>query len=251
MNASPYVLLYTLISPSFAFSISFINFESYILSECVPFSPTKRYKMSIRRIIFALLALVAFLPSAEAQLKEYDKLYFGLDRPRKRVEMGVLGSASMLFQSAEGVDISAKMGFRVGVVMAFCWDEQFAVQGEIGYLHHKSDVKTAAATYSLSSNVCEVPLLFSYRGIPHLRLNVGPVINLASSAHYESGGERIEAGSLRSTVGYAAGVAVEITRHLIIDARYTGNFRQSFNYAGGKEFNMRSHWATLTLGYVF
>ena len=94
-------------------------------------------------------------------------------------------------------------------------------------------------------------MLFSYRGIPHLRLNVGPVINLASSAHYESGGERIEAGSLRSTVGYAAGVAVEITRHLIIDARYTGNFRQSFNYAGGKEFNMRSHWATLTLGYVF
>lgn len=207
--------------------------------------------MSIRRIIFAALALVSFLPTAEAQLKDYDRLYYGLDRPRKRVEMGILGSASMLFQSAEGVDINPKMGYRVALVMAFCWDEQFAIQGEIGYLHHKSDVKTAAATLSLSSNICEVPLLFSYRGIPHLRLNVGPVINLASAARYESGGERIEAGSLRSTVGYAAGIAVEITRHLIIDARYTGNFRQSFNYAGGKEFNMRSHWATLTLGYVF
>lgn len=219
--------------------------------EYVRISPTECCKMGMRRIIFAVIALVAFLPVAEAQLKEYDKLYFGLDRPRKRVEMGVLGSASMLFQSAEGVDISAKMGFRVGVVMAFCWDEQYAVQGEIGYLYNRYNLETAEVQREVRSNIFEVPILFSYRGIPHLRLNLGPVVNLAAAARYDNGQERIEAGRVRSTLGYAAGVAVEVTRHLIIDARYTGNFRRSLNYFEGNEFKMRSHWATLTIGYVF
>lgn len=221
------------------------------MSEVVFISRAECEKMKLFRIIFVIVIFILSTSDVVAQMSDYDKLYYGLDRPRKRVEMGVLGSASMLFHSADDVDIDPKMGYRVALVMAFCWDERFAIQGEIGYLHHKSEVKTAAATHSLSSNICEVPLLFSYRGVSHLRFNVGPVINLASSARYESGGERIEAGSVRSTVGYAAGIAVEITRHLIIDARYTGNFRQSLNYAGGKEFNMRSHWATLTLGYVF
>jgi hypothetical protein len=207
--------------------------------------------MNLRRIIFIVIALLAFLPDAEAQLTEYKKHYYGLERPAKRVELGVSVGGAYMMSGVEGVDVEPRLGFRAAIMMSMCWSESYAIQGEIAYLHNKFDASYSGVSHRISGNIVEVPILFSYRGLRRVRFNLGPVLNVASAARYDLPKERVEAGQLRSIVGYAAGVAVEITPHLIIDARYTGNFSKSDNYFEGNEFNMRSHWATLTIGYVF
>ena len=207
--------------------------------------------MNLRRIIFIAIALLVFLPEAEAQLKEYDKLYYGLERPKKRVEMGVTIGGADMFSQADAVQIDPRLGFRGALMMSMCWDETYAIQGEIGYVHNKFDASIAGTTSRVSCNIVEVPIMFSYRGVRRVRFNVGPVLNVAATARYNTAQERIEAGGVRPTVGYAAGVAVELSRHLVIDARYTGNFGQSENYFEGEEYEMRSRWLMLSIGYVF
>lgn len=207
--------------------------------------------MNLRRIIFIAIALLVFLPDAKAQMTEYDKYYYGLERPRKRVELGISVGGAYMLSEAESVDIEPRLGFRAALMMSMCWSESYAIQGEIAYLHNKLDASYAGANHRINGNIVEVPILFSYRGLRRVRFNVGPVLNIASAARYDLTKERVEAGQLRSTVGYAAGVAVELTPHLIIDARYTGNFAKSDNYFEGCEFQMRSQWIGLSVGYVF
>lgn len=207
--------------------------------------------MNIRRTIFLLLALFMILTDVSAQMTEYNRLYYGLERPEKRVEMGITAGASYMFNSSSVVDTSPRMGVRASLVMAMCWHEQFALQGEVAYISSNLDISHAGVSHRVKSNIFEVPILFSYRGIRRVRINVGPVLNLASASRYSLTHERVEAGQLRSTVGYSAGLAVEISRHVVLDARYTGNFASTDCYFEGEEYQMRSGWAMFSIGYMF
>ena len=84
-----------------------------------------------------------------------------------------------------------------------------------------------------------------------MRFNVGPVLSLAGTGRYSTGQERVEFGRLRSTLGYTAGVGVNISDSVVLDARFTGNFARTENYFEGAEFRSSAYWVGLNLGYMF
>lgn len=135
--------------------------------------------------------------------------------------------------------------------MSLIWADYYALQMELAYLYNEIDASEGGSSAEVESSVFEIPLLFSYRGLGPVRLNVGPVLSLAGTARYDSGAERIEFGRMRSMFGYAVGAGVNLTRHLLLDARFTGNFSTPSNYFEGSEFSTSSYWTVLSLGYMF
>lgn len=135
--------------------------------------------------------------------------------------------------------------------MSLIWADYYALQMELAYLYNEIDASMGGFSADVKSSVFEIPLLFSYRGLGPVRLNIGPVLSLAGTARYDSGAERIEFGRMRSMVGYAVGAGVNLTRHLLLDARFSGNFSTPSNYFEGSEFSTSSYWTVLSLGYMF
>lgn len=174
------------------------------------------------------------------------------------MEMGVsLSAAYMGISGGDGVSLAPRLGVRGALVMSLCWSERYALQVELAYLFNKIRAERAAeggaagSGHDVRSNVMEIPLLFSLRGLGPLRLNVGPVLSLAGTGRYDSAQERIEFGRLRTTVGYAAGVGVQVSQHLTVDGRFTGNMGRTLNYYEGLECRNYGYWVTLGVSYMF
>lgn len=213
----------------------------------------------ICRVVLLLAASVVCMPGA-VRAQDYDAYYIsGYDhKPSARMEMGVsLSAAYMGISGGDGVSLAPRLGVRGALVMSLCWSERYALQVELAYLFNKIRAERAAdgggvtGGHDVRSNVMEIPLLFSLRGLGPLRLNVGPVLSLAGTGRYDSGTERIEFGRLRTTVGYAAGVGVQVSQHLTVDGRFTGNMGRTLNYYEGLEFRNYAYWVTLGVSYMF
>lgn len=169
------------------------------------------------------------------------------------MEMGIsLAAAYMGVSAPEGFSLAPRLGFRGALVMSLCWQERYALQLELGYVFNKIRAEVSEeAGHDVRSGVMEIPLLFSLRGLGPLRLNVGPVLSLAGTGRYDSAQERIEFGRLRTTVGYAAGVGVQVSQHLTVDGRFTGNMGRTLNYYEGLECRNYAYWVTLGVSYMF
>lgn len=173
------------------------------------------------------------------------------EQPRSRTQMGLMAGASYMFSSADVVDLQPTLGVRLALFMSRTWYDAVAVQMEVAYLYNKIE---ADKRVDVKSNVVEVPILFSYRGLGPMRFSLGPQFSIAGTARYDSltgVGERIEFGRLRSSVGYVASVGVELSRSLLVEARYTGNFAKSENYFEGREFQTTSGWLSLNVAFTF
>lgn len=199
------------------------------------------------KIAILFLAALCLTQASVAQSR-----YTLMQRQSKRMEMGLSVGASFMDVSAtEGVVLSPKVGVRGALSMSLEWQQSYALQLELGYAHNKVEAERGASLYDVKANVMEIPILFSYRGLGIVRFNVGPVLSLSSAGRYSNGRERVEFGNVRSTLGYAAGVGVELTPKLLVDARLTGNFGRTDNYFEGLEFRSSAMWLTLGIGYMF
>lgn len=199
------------------------------------------------KIAILFLAALCLTQASVAQSR-----YTLMQRQSKRMEMGLSVGASFMDVSAtEGVVLSPKVGVRGALSMSLEWQESYALQLELGYAHNKVEAERGATLYDVKANVMEIPILFSYRGLGIVRFNVGPVLSLSSAGRYSNGRERVEFGNVRSTLGYAAGVGVELTPKLLVDARLMGNFGRTDNYFEGLEFRSSAMWLTLGIGYMF
>ena len=199
------------------------------------------------KIAILFLAALCLTQASVAQSR-----YTLMQRQSKRMEMGLSVGASFMDVSAtEGVVLSPKVGVRGALSMSLEWQESYALQLELGYAHNKVEAERGATLYDVKANAMEIPILFSYRGLGIVRFNVGPVLSLSSAGRYSNGRERVEFGNVRSTLGYAAGVGVELTPKLLVDARLTGNFGRTDNYFEGLEFRSSAMWLTLGIGYMF
>lgn len=198
------------------------------------------------------IAILFFAALCLTQASVAQSRYTLMQRQSKRMEMGLSVGASFMDVSAtEGVVLSPKVGVRGALSMSLEWQESYALQLELGYAHNKVEAERGATLYDVKANVMEIPILFSYRGLGIVRFNVGPVLSLSSAGRYSNGRERVEFGNVRSTLGYAAGVGVELTPKLLVDARLTGNFGRTDNYFEGLEFRSSAMWLTLGIGYMF
>ena len=198
-------------------------------------------------IVFTIVALLGYV-DGWAQSSYY---FASADSPSKRVEMGVSVGAAYMGMSADGVELQPKLGMRGALTMSLCWYDAFALQMELAYVHNKIEGKLGKSEYDIKSNVMEIPIMFSYRALWPVRFNVGPVLSLAGTGRYSTGSEKLEFGRLRSTVGYTAGVGVNLSDSLVLDARFTGNFARTDNYFEGVEFRSSSYWVGLNIGYMF
>ena len=213
--------------------------------------------LSMRTFVRYILLPIIFLGAFQRCFAQEDYSSYLNQRAIKpshsSVEMGLMAGASYLHSSASVVDLAPKLGLRGALSMSLIWADYYALQMELAYVYNKIDAKAGASApaFDVKSGTMEIPLLFSYRGLGPVRLNVGPVLSLAGTARYDSGAERIEFGRMRSTIGYAVGAGVSLTRHLLLDARFTGNFSKPINYFEGHEFSTPNYWAVLSLGYMF
>lgn len=191
----------------------------------------------------------------ELRAQGYDTYYISEygDAPSARMEMGVsLSAAYMGISGGDGVSLAPRLGFRGALVMSLCWQERYALQLELGYVFNKIRAEVSEeAGHDVRSGVMEIPLLFSFRGLGPVHLDIGPVLSLAGTGRYDSGTERIEFGRLRTTVGYAAGVGVQVSQHLTVDGRFTGNMGRTLNYYEGLECRNYAYWVTLGVSYMF
>ena len=205
--------------------------------------------MQFFRLIFSVAAMMfsAGVAVCGAQPREY----FVEKRRPPRMDMGVSVGAAYMFMSAdEGVSLDPKLGVRAALAMSLC-RQRYALQLELAYVFNKIRAERGGAAYDVRSNVLEIPIMFSYRGLGPVRLNAGPVLSLAGTGRYDAGGERLEFGRLRTTLGYAAGAGVAVTRHVTFEVRYTGCFGKTDNWFEGAEFSGRGGWLSIGAGYVF
>lgn len=220
-----------------------------------------RWMMTLRNIIILYLllpfaAVMSGVGACRAQDRQTGSYLYRTEYGRRyaaRMEMGVsLAAAYMGVSAAEGFPLAPRLGVRGALVMSLCWAERYGLQLELGYVFNKIRAEGADGVgHDVRSNVMEIPLLFSLRGMGPLRLNVGPVLSLAGTGRYDAGTERVEFGRLRTTVGYSAGASVALSQHLAVDARFTGNMGRTLNYYEGLEGRNYGYWATLGLCYMF
>lgn len=206
-----------------------------------------------RKILFVVV-LTLGVGVCGAQNKHYYALAgVGDSMMRRSVEMGVeVGVSYMgLSSSDEAVSLKPKMGLRAALQMSLQWDSAYALQMEVGYLHNKIDASLGRRTSQIKSNIVEVPVMFSYRGLRPVRFGAGVVLTPMASGRYDTEYERLESGQLRSMVGYVGQVGVSLTQHLLLDARFTGSMGKTSNYFEGVEFTSRGWWLSVGIGYMF
>ena len=212
---------------------------------CIAKTIMKHYTLPL-----LILAVLLSLP----QMGWAQSRYAYKPAANKMMEMGVsLGATAPYISSSGtyGVALSPKIGVRAALEMALVWQYDYALQIELAYQHNRIDASRSGVEYGVKCNAMEIPIMFSYRGLGAMRFNVGPVLSLASAGRYSSGAERIEFGRTRPTLGYTAGVGVELTQHIVIDARFTGGFARTDNYFEGAEFRSSTYWASLGVSYLF
>lgn len=204
------------------------------------------------RLKIAIAMFVAFVCGvAECHAQRFEE-YIYSGRSHRRMEMGIsIGGAYLMTSIPEAINAEPKLGVRAALQMTYLWQECVGLQMEIGYLYNKIKAGAENNQLDVKSNVVEIPVLFSYRAWGRMRFNLGPQFSLGGTSRYDHPQERIEFGRLRSTVGYVAGVGVDLSDHLMVEARYTGNFSKTANYFEGAEFSSRSSWLTLSIGYMF
>lgn len=215
--------------------------------------PERRFVRLIRRVSLTM-AMICVVLSLQAQSLSYRDAVWQNPKPKTSAEMGFMVGAGYMFSSprVEEVVLNPKLGIRGALAMSLCWSGSYALQLELAYAYNKIEAQRGnGAEYDVKAGVMEIPIIFSYRGLWPMRFNAGAVLSVAGSGRYDLATERIEFGRLRPTLGYTAGIGVNLTRNLLLDARYTGSFVDTSNYFEGDVFSMRSHWLTLSIGYMF
>lgn len=212
--------------------------------------------MALWRKILSLLVITLGVVAevcAQNDYARYARYLNEQDSYNRRGEMGLMLGASYmgLTPSTDVVSLSPKVGVRAALEYSMVWDDDYALQLEVAYISNKADVALAGRELELRSNVVEVPILFSYRGLQSMRIGAGVVLSPMASGRYDTEFERIEFGQLRQMVGYVMDVGVNLTSHLMVDARFTGSFGGVNNHFEGVEFKTQSWWLSVGIGYMF
>ncbi len=150
-----------------------------------------------------------------------------------------------------GYLVGAMMRVSLGVVPLY-------IQPEVVYSHSSYTMKdeTAAASAKYAVNNIEVPVLLGYK-IFFLRLMAGPTFNLMNKTNVKSGTlpSGLNTDLDKYALGYQVGLGVELLKHLNIDLRYDGQFKQatqSITYGDVMEqFKTSVNTVQVNVGWMF
>ena len=208
-------------------------------------------------LIIALLLSILTLPSS-GQSRRYDD-YGRSSRSGsaiKGVEWGVLAGLNFPHFSTSGPDfgIDNRLGWQAGLQIGLKF-RYFTIGPEVLYV--RQSIKLSHADYGtlkIKTNSIDIPLIFSLRALPMLRINVGPVFTVMNDCKQKSGGDLLDFGRVRPTMSYTVGAGVKLLGHMLIDLRYNGQFKSKKDVVlpdGGKLDKLRTYNVALNFGYLF
>lgn len=157
-------------------------------------------------------------------------------RRNLRTEWGITAGAHYtgirLFGQEASMKASPRLGYEAGVHMALRFGDWLALQPEIYYSHTTIDMQADGVDGKIrvKSHAVEFPVLLSLRVLDPVRINAGPVITLMNNSSYIApDGVKTMFGNTRPTFCYTVGASVCIAQHLLVDARFTGQFSTTLN----------------------
>lgn len=203
--------------------------------------------------------MVAFVGTSMAQTS-------GRPSPIKFGFKGGINSQSMTLTPTKGalsdytLAPNEKIGYHLGIyarINFFIID----IQPELLYTVNSFKLKSTSLRNngeSVYSTVrvknIELPVLASFKFL-FLRLNAGPVFNLMNQTKVAETTDKIEASTLKPSVGYALGVGFSL-RDIDFDLRYRGEFaktKHSFKVADSPSADYRGKFNgwNVSIGYLF
>ncbi|MBP3483079.1 MAG: PorT family protein [Alistipes sp.] len=211
----------------------------------------------LKRTALTILALAISLQAYCFGDRQDDYAPHRKRRMNLRTEWGIAAGihyAGLKLSGGENLSLKSRLGFDAGVHMALRFGDAIALQPELLYSYTSADlsVKGIKGSTRIKSHAIEIPLIISVRILSPLHINVGPVFNVMNNTSYiDRNGDKQMFGNLRPTFGYTAGIAVFPLRKLMIDARFTGIFKNTLHNFDGKEFHLGSYIVGLKIGYLF
>jgi len=190
----------------------------------------------MKRILFCIIMMTTVL-GAHAQRRNGFRMGFGF-----RGGINVTDYSA----SHDGLGLSSRLGFHAAVQAPLMFGA-VGVQPELMFVHNSLNVNGRR----VKANTCEMPVLFTLRVIPILRLHAGPSFALADNSYYREEGEKILFGNAKPTCTYMIGASLRPLGHLLIDCRYNGSFNKTRNYFQGAEPRIKTYTLYLSVGYMF
>ena len=117
--------------------------------------------------------------------------------------------------AVDAISISPKIGVRAALEYSMVWAKDYVLQLEVAYISNKADIALAGRELELRSACLSFEM------------------------------------TLPQMVGYVVDAGVNLSQHLMLDARFTGSFGKVDNYFEGVEFTTRSWWLSVGIGYMF
>lgn len=193
----------------------------------------------MKRLI--MLALAAILLMMASTLKAQNlNVQWGITAG---VNMADYSVKALKGQSISYDKVKNDLGWQVGL-MASVNIGRLAIEPQILYVRHSTELTHGTTKNALKSNSLDVPLLVSLRLIGPLRVMAGPVFTVLND---NTGLKDLSIDQLRSTCSYALGVEARILQKLRLDVRYNGQFKKKETIIGEVGVNTFA----LNIGYYF
>lgn len=193
----------------------------------------------MKRLI--MLALAAMLLMTASTLKAQNlNVQWGITAG---VNMADYSVKALKGQSISYDKVKNDLGWQVGL-MASVNIGRLAIEPQILYVRHSTELTHGTTKNALKSNSLDVPLLVSFRLIGPLRVMAGPVFTVLND---NTGLKDLSIDQLRSTCSYALGVEARILQKLRLDVRYNGQFKKKETIIGEVGVNTFA----LNIGYYF
>lgn len=187
------------------------------------------------------LALAAMLLMSASTLKAQNlNVQWGITAG---VNMADYSVKALKGQSISYDKVKNDLGWQVGL-MASVNIGRLAIEPQILYVRHSTELTQGTMKNALKSNSLDVPLLVSLRLIGPLRVMAGPVFTVLND---NTGLKDLSIDQLRSTCSYALGVEARILQKLRLDVRYNGQFKKKETIIGEVGVNTFA----LNIGYYF
>lgn len=188
-----------------------------------------------------MLALAAMLLMTASTLKAQNlNVQWGITAG---VNMADYSVKALKGQSISYDKVKNDLGWQVGL-MASVNIGRLAIEPQILYVRHSTELTHGTTKNALKSNSLDVPLLVSLRLIGPLRVMAGPVFTVLND---NTGLKDLSIDQLRSTCSYALGVEARILQKLRLDVRYNGQFKKKETIIGEVGVNTFA----LNIGYYF
>ena len=172
------------------------------------------------------LALAAMLLMTASTLKAQNlNVQWGITAG---VNMADYSVKALKGQSISYDKVKNDLGWQVGL-MASVNIGRLAIEPQILYVRHSTELTHGTTKNALKSNSLDVPLLVSLRLIGPLRVMAGPVFTVLND---NTGLKDLSIDQLRSTCSYALGVEARILQKLRLDVRYNGQFKKKETIIG-------------------